>query len=235
MGTVLAIGSALGNVYGQNKNLEAQARAQQATIKNLITSMNYSFQNLEQERRDAFEATIAELENIKIQGNRQITAVSASVNEGLAGGGRTADLIKRSSQADVNRTVSQSKTNYQLKSNEIDLNKEAIALNTKEQIAGMPKIEKPSLLSTLFSLGSAYFQWQTTKDSINGIRNQAGIPDKGKDRIMLTFNDVNTSFYGEPQKAYDNILGGAKFLNDPAVNFKFSFTNPIEWNVRKEP
>ena len=93
MGTVLAIGSAFSSVYSQNKSLEAQAKAQQATIKNLITSMNYSFQNLEQERKDAFEATIAELEQLKIQGNRQTTAVSASVNEGLAGGGRTADLI----------------------------------------------------------------------------------------------------------------------------------------------
>lgn len=207
MGTVLAITSALSNVYAQNKGLEAQAKAQQATARNLITSMNYSFQNLEQERRDAFEATIAELENIKLQGNRQVSAVTASVNEGLAGGGRTADLIKRSSQADVNRAINSAKTNYQMKSNEIDLNKEATALNTKQQITSMPKIEKPSILSTLLALGSSYYQWKTTNESIDAIRNNAGVN-------------------GQDTAVYDDLLSGSGYN----LSFNFSPDNPININ-----
>ena len=39
--------------------------------------MNYAFQNAEQERQDAFEATISELENIKLQGNRQTASVES--------------------------------------------------------------------------------------------------------------------------------------------------------------
>ena len=123
MGVAMAVGRAALGLYGQNKALEAQGRANAQTAKNMLMSMNYSLQNMEQERADAFDATIDELEKLKIQGSRLTSQVSASVNEGLAGGGRTANLIKRASQADVDRSEANAKENYRRKSNEIDLNK----------------------------------------------------------------------------------------------------------------
>ena len=204
----MAIGSSLINTYAQNKSLEAQARANAQTAKNIITTMNYSMQNYEQERYDAFEATIAELEKINLQGTRQVTSVSAAVNEGMQGGGRTADLIKRSAQADVNRAVSASKTNYEKKSNEIDLNKEAALFNARSQLQGIQQVQKPSILSTLVNLGANYYQAKQTLDSIDLIREKAGVND----------NSITTA---NNEETFDFILGD-KLLNDPSVHFTFS-------------
>lgn len=209
----MAIGSSLINTYAQNKSLEAQARANAQTAKNIITTMNYSMQNYEQERYDAFEATIAELEKINLQGNRQVTSVEAAVNEGLMGGGRTADMIKRSSQADVNRAVSASKTNYEKKSNEIDLNKEATLLNTRQQLASIQQVQKPSILSTLINLGANYYQAKQTLDSIDLIRTKAGVNDKN-------------------EETYDTLWGDA-LLNNPSVHYTFSNIDTYKYATDK--
>lgn len=179
MGTVFAVGSALYGQYANNKALQAQGAANRQTARNYITSMNYSLQNLEQTRRDAFEATIDDLEQNKLQGSRQEAMVNASVNEGLQGGGRTANLLKRSAQADTNRAISSIKENYKKKSNEIDLNKEATVLNARNSISSIKDVKKPSLLSTLVSLGTAYMGARTTWESINGMRHQAGVIGHG--------------------------------------------------------
>ena len=142
-------------IMSNNDALEKQAQANNKTIQSMIQSMNYSFQNFEQNRRDAFEATISQLEKVKLQGNRQVGSVLSAVNEGIVGGGRTANLIVRSAQADVNRTTNSIKENYAKKMNEIDLNKEMTLLNTKAQINAIPKVEAPSVLDTLLQLGTA--------------------------------------------------------------------------------
>lgn len=209
----MAIGSSLINTYAQNKSLEAQARANAQTAKNIITTMNYSMQNYEQERYDAFEATIAELEKINLQGTRQVTSVSAAVNEGMQGGGRTADLIKRSAQADVNRAVSASKTNYEKKSNEIDLNKEAALFNARSQLQGIQQVQKPSILSTLVNLGANYYQAKQTLDSIDLIRTKAGVN-------------------GNNEESYE-VLWGDKLLNDPSVHFTFSNIDTYKYATGK--
>lgn len=181
MGTMAAIAmaSTAMTIYGENKALEAQGRANAQTAKNYITSMNFSFQNLEQERADAFDATVADLQKIRLQGNRQVKSVEAAVNEGLVGGGRTADMLKRSAQADVNRAVWSSKDNYARKSNEIDLNKENALRGTQMQISSIQQVKKPSILSTLLRFGMAYVGVQQTQDAISAIRGQAGV-DAGK-------------------------------------------------------
>lgn len=216
MGTMgLAISSALGQSYAQNKALIAQGKANVQTAKNYTMSMNYSLQNLEQERQDAFEATIAELEKINLQGNRLTTSVEASVNEGLMGGGRTANLIKRSAQADVNRAVDSAKTNYQKKSNEIDLNKEAVALNTKNAISSIQNVESPSLFSTLLNIGTAYYGAKTTIESINGVRTEANATTNPSSAVNVDTDD-----------AFATVVGS---VNDPAVNFSFSNINPYDY------
>lgn len=175
MGVTGAIIGTVMSVANQNRALSAQSRANAQTARNYITSMNYNLQNLEQQRRDAFEATIQELEKTRLQGNRQEAGVVAAVNEGLAGGGRTANLLIRSAQADTNRAVTSTKSNYRKKSNEIDLNREATLFNGRQAVASVPQLEKPSLLSTALQLGTAYYNTKQTLDSISAIRTQAGV------------------------------------------------------------
>lgn len=178
MGTVsplLMVGSTAMGIVAENEQLQAQGRANVQQAKNYITSMNYGLQNSEQERSDAFDATVNDLMKIRMQGNRQAAMVNAAVNEELAGGGRTADLIKRSAEADINRAAESSSDNYDRKSNEIDLNKEATLRNTKAQLSSIRNVEKPSLLGTIMRLGSSYLGAKQTADGINAIKGQAGV------------------------------------------------------------
>lgn len=164
-------------IMSNNNALEKQAQANNKTIQSMIQSMNYSFQNFEQNRRDAFEATISQLEKVKLQGNRQVGSVLSAVNEGIVGGGRTANLIVRSAQADVNRTTNSIKENYAKKMNEIDLNKETTLLNTKAQINAIPKVEAPSFLDTLLQLGTAYVAGKQVEEAVDLMRTKAGVDD----------------------------------------------------------
>ncbi len=244
MGTMLAVGSALVGTYAQNKSLEAQARANVQTAKNIITSMNYSFQNLEQERADAFDATVDDLQKIRLQGGRLTSQVAAAVNEGLAGGGRTANLLKRSVQADTNRALSSSRDNYRRKSNEIDLNKEAQALDTRGRLSSIAQVQKPSLWSTIFKVGSAYYGAKQTEDAIHGIRAQGGVKDSDSRRHALdpfamggssvsAGNAYNRMYWDAKSSSYKTIFDDAPRYTallgdiDWQNSFKFTYTNPF--------
>lgn len=192
MGTAIAVGSALIGAYSRNNALIAQGRANQMQALNYIKSMNYNFQSLEQERRDAFEATVEDLEKTQLQGNRMESSVSAAVNEGLEGGGRTADLLKRGSEADTARALISIKDNYRKKSNEIDLNKESVLMNTEGQMKSIQNVEKPSLLGTVFGLATGYLQGRMTEETLKAMRNHAGV---GKDYTKSTSNFKMKSYY----------------------------------------
>lgn len=174
MGVAGAIASSLMGTYSQNRSLQQQAGAQAATARSMIQSMNYSFSNLEQERRSAFEATVEELTKTRLQALRMQSQVDAAVSEGLVGGGRTAAMVKRSVANDTARAISSVKTNYQQKSNEIDLNKESALLNTKNQIAAMPKIKKPNLFGTMLGWAGDYYAFKDAEEEKKFRRKQAG-------------------------------------------------------------
>lgn len=233
MGVAMAVGSAALGLYGQNKALEAQGAANAQTAKNMITSMNFNLQNLEQERADAFDATIEELEKIKIQGSRLTSQVNAAVNEGLAGGGRTADLIKRASQADVDRATANAKDNYRRKSNEIDLNKESALVNTKAQIGSIRQPEAPSLLSSLATLGAAYYTGLQTEESLKAIRSKAGVGGYDGKTTAGGWQGVADPNYAFDMKAlkgdipdFKETLGFQTELSFDTKNFSFQRTNP---------
>lgn len=223
MGTVLAVTAALTKTYAQNKALEAQGKANQQTAKNIVMSQNYSFQNLEQERSDAFESTVAELERTNLQGNRQEASVRAAVNEGIMGGGRTANLINRAAEADTNRTLSSVRTNYEKKSNEIDLNKEAVSINAEQQIKSIKNVEAPSPFSTMLSIGSAFIESKGTQESIGAIRSNAGV-DSPVSQSSMTYNYASKTYTTTlaNKASYTNLLGDIDFGN----KFKFGYTNP---------
>ena len=206
MGTAVGASVAMKTleILSNNSALEKQAQANNKTIQSMIQSMNYSFQNFEQNRRDAFEATISQLEKVKLQGNRQVGSVLSAVNEGIVGGGRTANLIVRSAQADVNRTTNSIKENYAKRMNEIDLNKETTLLNTKAQINAIPKVEAPSFLDTILQIGTAYIGGKMADEAIDLMRTKAGV---------------------------DNTSGNVDFLNDESLRNLMNF-NPYQVYVQ---
>ena len=212
MGAVMAItmGSTAMQIYNQNKALEAQGRANAATARSMFSSMNHTFMNYEQQRRDIFEATVEEVEQTQLQSRRLTSSVSAAVAEGLQGGGRTADLLVRSSEADENRAVASVKDNYRGKSNEIDLNKEAELLNTKAQISGIREVHKPSLLGTLMQFGTAYLGARQQQESIDLLRKQndvdgdrAYVPTSSYTYAPITTLDPSFDMDDKVYKAYN--------------------------------
>lgn len=122
--------------YLEQKSVAASTQAQMEAKKSAaIRSMNYMFQNYEKERQDAFDATVNNLDLLHRQARDLNEKVEAATNEQMAG--RTARLINRNVKGDENRTASSLKDNYARKANEIDLNKEAALLSTKDYIAGV--------------------------------------------------------------------------------------------------
>lgn len=224
MGTFATIGSALWGHYAQNRALEAQARANVQTARNMIQSMNYNLQNREMERKDLFEATVQELEKIEFQGRRLSSSVEAAVNEGLGGGGRTATMISRAAEADTERNKIALKSNYKKKSNEIDLGKEAAVLNARQQIGGIQDIKKPSLLNLAATIGTAYYQGLQQQDALRKIRISGNVPTKQSTFGLSPIQQYQSTFDLPFGKSYDttykNLLGDIRW-DKP----KFTFDN----------
>jgi len=167
---VLAGSSALMQTRSQNAQTSNQQKAQAQTIAGMTQSMNYSFQNLETSRQTAFDSTIDDLAKTRLQSLRQEASVNAAVNEEMMNGGRTADLLKRSVANDAARATDSIKANYEAKSNEIDLNKESSLINTKNQIAALPKIETPNALSQIVGLASSYYSGKNSANALKALK-----------------------------------------------------------------
>lgn len=222
MGVTGAIIGSVMSVANQNKALAAQSRANAQTARSYIHSMNYNLQGLEQQRRDAFEAAIQDLEKTKLQGNRQEAGVVTAVNEGIAGGGRTARLLVRSAEADTNRAISAIKSNYRKKSNEIDLNREVALLNGRQAVASVPQLEAPSFLSTVLQLGTAYYNTKQVLDSISAIRTQAGVSGGAASSTFSPMLAPTTSSSGN----YAMNLDWEKMFGGVDKKYTFSYSNP---------
>ena len=229
MGMAFTMASTIFGIYSQNKALEAQGHANLATARSMVTSMNYSLQNLEQERRDIFEATVQELERTQLQGRRLTSSVSAAISEGLQGGGRTANLLVRSADADTHRAMASVKDNYQKKSNEVDLNKEATLMNTRAQIRSIREVQKPSLLGTLAQLGTAYLGARQEQEKINLLRKQAGVgedkPPMGAGGVHFAWDAADKIYKASYQPfSFQSLLGD---IDHKQTKFTFNVPNPF--------
>lgn len=229
MGMAFTMASTIFGIYSQNKALEAQGRANIATARSMVQSMNYSLQNLEQERRDIFEATVQELERTQLQGRRLTASVDAAVHEGLQGGGRTADLLMRSGRADTHRAMASVKDNYQKKSNEVDLNKEAALMNTKAQIRSIRDVQKPSLLGTIAQIGTAYLGARQEQERINLLRKQAGVgedkPPMGAGGVHFAWDAADQIYKASYQPfSFRSLLGD---IDHKQTKFTFDVPNPF--------
>ena len=203
--TALSVGGAMMGISDQMDAYQATQDANWKTYHNYVKSMNYSLMNQEMERREAFEATIDELTNTKLQGSRLESQVNAAVNEAMQG--RTANLIKRSAALETLRSTGQAKANYASRSNEIDLNKDTTKLNTVAQINSIQNVEPPSPWASLFSIGTAFMQGQTTGMQLKAMQTKAGITGGGGATTTSTtptggvsfIKPKTFSFYSNPQ------------------------------------
>lgn len=152
--TALQIG---GDFFGQRAQAKAAQAQMDSQAKAAVTQMNYAFQNYEQERTDAFDAAVAEIEKVRLQSMQLNSQVKNAVSEKQEG--RTARAIIRSTEGDTARAVSSVQENFRRQSNEIDLNKEAVMKSTRNTLesinASAPKM--PSAFSNLLSYGSMAF------------------------------------------------------------------------------
>lgn len=167
---VLAGASAIMQTRSQNAQIKEQEKAKAQTVSNYVQAMNYSFQNLEAQRQSAFASTVEDLANTRLQALRQEASVNAAVNEESLAGGRTADLLKRSVGNDAARTIDSIKSNYTNKANEIDLNKEAELLNTKQALKGLPTIQRPSMLSQAIGIASSVYNIKNMTNATNALK-----------------------------------------------------------------
>lgn len=150
-GGALSAGSALLGMQAQNKAAQQQMNAQ---YKAAITDMNFAWQDYELQRRDAFDATIGELEKVTINEQTIGSQAKHAVLENMEG--RTARLLLRNIEGDYNRARSSIKDNYSRQSDEISQNKERVALNTKSFIRNLNASAPtaPSALSQALTVGS---------------------------------------------------------------------------------
>lgn len=222
--------NAFGGAKAKHDQIQDQINANYRTAYGILQSMNYSFQNLEQERQAAFASQVEDMTKVRMNAHQQEGSVRAAVNEELMGGGRTADMINRSVRADESRVASQAQANYQRKMNEIDLNKEATLINAQNQIKSIPDVQTPSYLSTLMDTASDFLQTYNTLQNINSMRLKAGVAKQNPRRIRQGVVPVNLD---EASKVYDtdtkivpvNLDDASKLYDMKDTSIKLSSTN----------
>ncbi len=159
--------NALSGISARKKAVANQIEANKKTALGYIQGMNYSFQNYEEQRQQLFAQAVDDLTHVRFQSRRQEAQVDAAVNEEDMGGGRTADLLKRSTRNDEARAASSVVGNYQAQNDEIDLNKETTLINTKNAIDSIPSVNKPSTASYLMGAASSFVDTYNALDAIH--------------------------------------------------------------------
>ena len=137
----------------QRAKENAQIEANKRTARGYMQQMNYSFQNAEIQRQSLFVSTVSSMTKARMQSNENIASIQASVGEDMGGSGRTADALIRTARGQASRTLDSYLANYQIKSNEIDLNKESTLISTKNAIDSIPAVTRKSDMSYLTDLG----------------------------------------------------------------------------------
>lgn len=219
--------SSLSNQKASRAEIQNQIDANNQTARGLLQSMNYTFQNYETQRRAAFAAQIDAMTKDRMNAHRQEASVKAAVNEELAGGGRTANLINRSVRADESRVASQAQANYQNKMNEIDLNKEAALISTRNAINSIPSVETPSYLTQGVEMFSDFMQTYNTLQGIKSMRKKAGVEGghgKTLDRNTGDIKPVNLDPYIHSEDIH-NTGSGPRIVDLDEASAKYDSMN----------
>lgn len=212
---------------GMRQQYSAQAKYLEAQARGATKEMNYAFQNYEIERQDAYDAAVNDIIKTRINQMQLNSQVNAAVAEGYAGGGRTANRLMRAAEADTSRAVASIQDNYSRKGNEVDLNKEATLLSTKDYIANLQeqgKISKRQKFMDILSLAATGLSgYNSYKTEAQNARNSGGSfnfwGSHAKKQTADSFKN-----YLPKQKSSMLSLGSYNNLGDFGNNF-FNKTN----------
>lgn len=206
---------AFGSYMGQKATASAAQAQMNAQAQAAITEMNYAFQNYEQERTDAFDAAVSELEKLQHNSMQLNSGVEVAINENQAG--RTAVLLMRNTEGDAARASASIKDNYERKSNEIDLNKEAVLKSTKNTInnINMSAPKMPSGFQNFLSVaGSAlgtYTAVQNQKATLasQGLKQDFWTGGAQKSAVASAVDNAKNTWVGDvPRSVYEKTKKG---------------------------
>ncbi|WP_251454838.1 virion core protein, T7 gp14 family [Veillonella intestinalis] len=192
----LSLGLSLLGSYNSWKAEREEAKAvgrqmaEQAT--NAIRTMNFAFQNYEEERRDAFESALSNLEKLNINASGLTGSVDNAVSEEM-GDSNTGRLLSRATHAEALRSALAEKDNYRRKSNEVDLNKEQQLEYTKSYTAGLHPPRLPSKGELFFRLANTGFNAYMQHKSVEAYRQSHFGTNKYSNSVVS---------YGEPMGDY---------------------------------
>jgi hypothetical protein len=127
-------------------NSQMDAANKQAS--SAVQNMNYTFQNYELERQDAFTAAVEQVAKTRMAADVSQATLAVALGE-RGNSGNTSRLIQRAAEGKEAEAVADIKDNYQSKSNEIDLNREAAARSTASYLSN---IQYPSEMGLLMNI-----------------------------------------------------------------------------------
>ena len=207
----------VGNYMGQKSSAAAAQEAMDAQASAAIRELNYSWQNYEAERTDAFDAAVQEIENTRINALGLNSAVKGAVIENLSG--NTANLLIRNAEGDTARAVASIQDNYGRKSNEIDLNKDYKRISTQDYLknlnASAPK--SPSRFANFVSTASSALSWYT-----KGMDQKNSVMSQGQEHNWWTAGAKNSSSIG-------NNSGLTYVGNNPLSKWRQTGIGRVQW------
>ena len=117
-------------------------------------------------------------------------------------------------------------------------------MDARGRLSSIAQVQKPSLWSTIFKVGAAYYGAKQTEDSIQGIRTQGGVKDSNSWSHSLdpfamggssgsSGNAYNRMYWDAKSSSYKTIFDDAPSYTslfgdiDGQNRFKFTYTNPF--------
>ena len=207
----------VGNYMGQRSSAAAAQASMDAQASAAIRELNYSWQNYEMERTDAFDAAVQEIENTRINALGLNSAVKGAVIENMSG--NTANLLIRNAEGDTARAVASIQDNYGRKSNEIDLNKDYKRISTQDYLknlnASAPK--SPSRFANFVSTAASGLSWYT-----KGMDQKNSVMSQGQEHNWWTAGAKNSSKVG-------NNSGLTYVGNNPLSKWRQTGVGRVQW------
>lgn len=207
----------VGNYMGQRSSAAAAQASMEAQASAAIRELNYSWQNYEMERTDAFDAAVQEIENTRINALGLNGAVKGAVIENLSG--NTANLLIRNAEGDTARAVASIQDNYGRKSNEIDLNKDYKRISTQDYLknlnASAPR--SPSRFANFVSTAASGLSWYT-----KGMDQKNSVMSQGQEHNWWTAGAKNSSSVGKNS--------GLTYVgNNPLSKWRQTGVGRVQW------
>lgn len=207
----------VGNFMGQSAAASAAQASMDAQAAAAIRELNFSWQNYEAERTDAFDAAVQEIENTRINALGLNSAVKGAVIENMSG--NTAKLLIRNVEGDTARAVASIQDNYGRKSNEIDLNKDYKRISTQDYLknlnASAPKM--PGRFANFVSTAASGLSWYT-----KGMNQKNSVMAAGQEHNWWTAGAKSSSDVGKSS--------GLTYVgNNPLSKWRQTGVGRVQW------